>query len=107
MLHTDLEMSVISVMFPHLHDWEGLCCLPARAAIFLMVLSRRPALITHSELQDQQLSMQAQGREDKIIKLVYSEVCGHSTMFLEGNLMVISNKEKELHLTGTSVFMDY
>lgn len=59
MLHTALEMSVISVMFPHLHDWEGLCCLSARAAIFLMVLSRGQGLITHSEPQDWQINMQS------------------------------------------------
>lgn len=41
----------------------------------------------------------AQGREDK---LTCSEVCSHSAVFWESNLMVISNKEKELHLIGTS-----
>lgn len=49
----------------------------------------------------------AQGREEELIKLVLSEVCSRSTMFLESNFRVILNKEKEPHLTGTSVFIDY
>lgn len=48
-----------------------------------------------------------QGGEEELIKLVFSDICGCSTIFFESNLMVISNKEKELHLIGTSVFMDY
>ena len=49
----------------------------------------------------------AQEREDELIKFMFSEVCGCATVFLESNLMAISNKEKELYLIGASLFIHY
>ena len=49
----------------------------------------------------------AQEREDEHIKFMFSEVCSCATVFLESNLMAISNKEKELYLIGASLFIDY
>lgn len=63
-------------------------------------------LITHSEPEDATKQRKAQGREQERIKFLFSEVCGPSAVFLESNLLVISDEEWELYLIGTSVFID-
>lgn len=72
-----------------------------------MVLSRRSGLIIHSARGWATKQRQAQGREEELIKFMFGEVGSRPTVFLESNLMVISNNEKELPLIGTSVFIDY
>lgn len=76
-----------------------------RAAIFLTVLSRRSGLIIYSEPKDEQLSRGKLKGERTSLRSVRSAAV---LQYLgKSNLMVISNKEKEQHLIGTSVFIDY
>ena len=42
----------------------------------------------------------AQGREKELIKFLFGEVWGLPAVFWESNVMVIANKEMELHLIG-------
>lgn len=76
-----------------------------RAAIFLTVLSRRSGLIIYSEPKDEQLSRgKLKGERTSLCSVRSAAIL---TVFLESNLMAISNKEKELRLIRTSVFIDY
>lgn len=105
MLHTALEMSVISVnvsIAPRL--WMALLS-HSESCHFPDCAQQEMGLITHSESEEG--PRKAQGREKELIKFLFGEGWGLSAVFWESNLMVISNKEMELHLIGTSVFIDY
>lgn len=108
MLHTALEISVISVNVS-IAPWPWMALLSLRESCHFPDYAQLESRPDDTPRAGGRAAKQgkAQGREDKLIKFMFSEVCGCATVFGESNLMAISNKEKDLHLRGTSVFTDY